>query len=84
MLDDKKLKEIQSRVKNYVSDGIIKTRGNKEFVDFFVNNSRDSLNSANALFDLSTDKDMQEKKAKTSLERAKRFNIEIRKMIETD
>lgn len=61
MLDDKKLKEVQSRVKNYVSDGIIKTRGNKEFVDFFVNNSRDSLNSANALFDLSTDKGMQEK-----------------------
>lgn len=61
MLDDKKLKEVQSRVKNYISDGIIKTKGKKEFVDFFFNNARNSLNSANALFDLSTDKNMQEK-----------------------
>jgi len=61
MLDDKKLKEAQSRVKQYISEGAIKTNQQKEFVDFFLANAERSLNSANALYDLSTDKDMQQK-----------------------
>lgn len=61
MLDDKKLKEAESRVKHYLRDGAIKTKQGKEFVDFFLANAEKSLNSANALFDLSTDKDMQQK-----------------------
>ena len=61
MLDEKKLKEAQSRVKHYLDDGIIKTKQQKEFVDFFLSNAKKSLKSANALYDLSTDKDMQEK-----------------------
>lgn len=61
MLDEKKLKEIQSRVKNYLNEGIIKTKQQKEFVDFFLTNANKSLRSANALYDLSTNKDMQEK-----------------------
>jgi uncharacterized protein (UPF0332 family) len=61
MLDEKKLKEIQSRIKQYLDEGIIKTKQNEEFVDFFLSNADKSLNSANALYDLSTDKDMQEK-----------------------
>ncbi|MCK5283424.1 MAG: hypothetical protein KAK00_08525, partial [Nanoarchaeota archaeon] len=60
-LDEKKLKEAQSRVKHYLDDGIIKTKQQKEFVDFFLSNAKKSLKSANALYDLSTDKDMQEK-----------------------
>ena len=61
MIDEKKLKEAESRVKHYIRDGIIKTKQEKEFTDFFLTNAEKSLNAANALFDLSTDKDMQEK-----------------------
>lgn len=60
MLDEKKLKEIRSRVKKFLDDGIISTRQQKEFVDFFLNNAKNSLRSANALYDLSTDKDKQD------------------------
>ncbi len=59
-LDDKKIKEIKNRVKNYITDGIIKTKQKKEHTKFFLINSEDSLNSARALFDLSTNKDYQE------------------------
>ena len=57
----KKLKEAESRMKNYLRDGSIKTSEKSEFVDFFLTNAAKSLSSANALFDLSTDKEMQEK-----------------------
>ena len=60
MLDDKKLREAESRVKNHIREGSIETNQKKEFVDFFLANAEKSLNSANALFDLSTDKDMQQ------------------------
>jgi len=61
MLDDKKIKEAELRVKQYLSEGVIKTKQQKEFVDFFLSNAEKSLNSANALYDLSTDKDMQQR-----------------------
>ncbi|MCF7872396.1 hypothetical protein K9L97_05165 [Candidatus Woesearchaeota archaeon] len=61
MLEEKKLKEIQSKVKNYLDEGIIKTKQKKEFVDFFLSNARKSLKCANALYDLSTDKELQSK-----------------------
>jgi len=61
MRDDAKLNEAQSRVKQYLDNGVIKTKQQKEFVDFFLSNAEKSLNSANALYDLSTDKDMQQK-----------------------
>lgn len=60
LLDEKKLKEIESRVKKFLDDGTIKTKQEKEFVDFFLTNSKKSLTSANALYDLSTDKDKQD------------------------
>jgi uncharacterized protein (UPF0332 family) len=61
MLDEKKLKEMQSRVKQYMDNGLIKTKQSREFVEFFLSNADKSLNSANALYDLSTDKEMQTK-----------------------
>ena len=61
MLDEKKLKESQSRIKQYLNEGIIKTKQKAEFVDFFLNNAEKSLNSANALYDLSTDESMQKR-----------------------
>ncbi|MFH1210264.1 MAG: hypothetical protein V1663_05770 [archaeon] len=61
MINNKKLKEAESRVKQYLNKGIVKTNQQKEFVDFFLANAEKSLNSANALYDLSTDEDMQKK-----------------------
>lgn len=59
MLGEKKLKEIQSRVKQFLNDGTIKTKQEVEFVDFFLDNSKKSLRCANALYDLSTNKELQ-------------------------
>jgi len=59
MIDDKKLKEVESRVKQYLKEGVITTKGKKEFVDFFLKNARDSLESAKVLYDLSVDKEKQ-------------------------
>ena len=60
MLDEKKLKEAESRVKQYLRDGTIQTKQEGEFVAFFLNNASNSLASARALFDLSTNQKMQE------------------------
>ena len=43
MLDDKKIKEAELRVKQYLSEGVIKTKQQKEFVDFFLSNAEKSL-----------------------------------------
>ncbi|MEA2037603.1 MAG: hypothetical protein U9O94_08895 [Nanoarchaeota archaeon] len=61
MLTEKKIQEIKSKVKKFLDEGTIKTKQQKEFVNFFLSNAEKSLNSANALYDLSTDRDMQEK-----------------------
>src|SRR3989338_42620 len=59
MLEDKKLKEAENRVKQYQNDGIVKTKGKPEHVDFFLKNADDSVDSAKALFELSTDPEKQ-------------------------
>ena len=59
MLEDKKLKEAGNRVKQYQNDGIIKTKGKPEHVEFFLKNADDSIDSAKALFELSTDAEKQ-------------------------
>ncbi len=56
MLDKKRIKEIENRVKNYIAEEVIKTKGKSEFVDFFLNHSRNFLNSAKAEYLLSTNK----------------------------
>jgi len=60
MLEEKRLKEVESRVKNYIRDGIIKSKEAKKHVNFFLINSEDSLNSARCLFDMSTNQDYQQ------------------------
>jgi len=61
MLDEKKLKETESRVKQYLKEGTIKTKQKEEFTGFFLTNAKKSLRAANALYDLSTDKEIQQK-----------------------
>ncbi len=59
MLEEKKLKEAESRVKQYLLEGIILTKRKPEHVDFFLKNADDSIDSAKALFELSTDPEKQ-------------------------
>jgi len=54
MLDEKKLKEAEGRVKQMISEGIIKSKVKPEYADFFIKNADDSIDSAKALFELST------------------------------
>lgn len=60
MIEEKRLRESKSRVTKYLQEGNLLTKQESEFVDFFLSNAEKSLNSANALFDLSTSKSLQE------------------------
>lgn len=66
MLEDKKLKEVESRVKQYITEGIIKTKNKPEHVEFFLKNADNSIDSAKALLDLSTDPEKQKSLGFTS------------------
>jgi uncharacterized protein (UPF0332 family) len=59
LLPEKKLNEAKKRVEQFIRDGIIKSKLTPEFVDFFLRNADDSLDSANALFQLSIDSEKQ-------------------------
>ncbi|MBN2142007.1 hypothetical protein JW711_01635 [Candidatus Woesearchaeota archaeon] len=59
IIEDKQIKEIRSRVTQYLKDGTIQTKSKPEHVSFFLANAKNSLNSANVLFDVSTKKDLQ-------------------------
>jgi uncharacterized protein (UPF0332 family) len=49
MIDEKKLKEASNRVKQYLMEGIITTKGDGENVTFFLKNAEESLDAAKAL-----------------------------------
>ena len=66
MIDEKKLKEAEHRVKQFISEGTIKSKGKPEHVDFFIKNADDSIDSAKALFELSTNPQKQESLGFTS------------------
>ena len=59
-LDDKKLKEIENRVKQFVLEGKIKSKQPKKHMGFFLTNAKDSLRTARCIYDMSTNKDYQE------------------------
>ena len=60
MMDEKKLKETENRIKQYLADGTILTKQPIESADFFLNNAKNSLETAQAIYDLSTKGDYQE------------------------
>ena len=60
MLDEKKLKEAEKRVKQFMSDGHITAKEKPEYVDFFLKNADDSIDSAKVLFEVSTNPEKQE------------------------
>ncbi|MBI2559467.1 hypothetical protein HYW20_09155 [Candidatus Woesearchaeota archaeon] len=60
MLDEKRIKQIENRVKNFLSDGTIQKTKNAEYVDFFLESARKSLQSASLLHAGTTKKELQE------------------------
>ena len=57
MIEEKRLKEVQSRIKQYIADRIIVSKQKVEHIDFFLKNADDSLQSARCLSDVSTKHD---------------------------
>lgn len=56
MLDEKRINEIKKRVADFIRDGTIKKeKEGTKFVDFFLNNAKNSLDSAKLLFRISTE-----------------------------
>ncbi len=53
MLDEKKLDEAKRRMKRYLKDGAIAKEKGGRFVQFFLNNSKNSIESAKLLFETS-------------------------------
>lgn len=59
VLDEKKLKEIENRVKKLIKEEVIKSKQPKKYVDFFITNANDSLRTARCIYDMSTNKEYQ-------------------------
>ena len=59
MLDNKEIEIIKRNVKRFTAENIIWREKNSKFADFFLNNAKDSLDSAKLLFKASTNKELQ-------------------------
>lgn len=60
MLDKKRIDKIKRRVTNFIKEGVIKKEKEKKFVNFFLNNAKNSLNSAKLLFEVSTKNELKD------------------------
>jgi len=54
IIDEKRLKETENRVRRYISEGLIREKEKIEHTDFFIRNADNSIDSAKALYQLST------------------------------
>jgi len=66
MLEEKKIKESESRAKQYIQEGIVKSKEKKEHVKFFLDNADNSLATAKTLYELSTSAEKQKNIGLTS------------------
>lgn len=55
MLDDKKIEEAKKNAIQSINSGKIEKTKDQKFVDFFIKNAKDSLDSSKILFNISTD-----------------------------
>jgi len=60
MLDERKLKESKTNVERLVRERAIVKEGTGNFVEFFLDNARNSVDSASLLYNASTDKELKE------------------------
>ena len=54
MLDEKEIQSIKRRVERFLKERVIIKEKEKKFVEFFLNNAKNSLDSAKLLFEAST------------------------------
>ena len=59
MLDEKKIKESKNRIESLLKNGELIKEKNGKYVDFFLNNSKNSFDSARLLFQVSTRQDLK-------------------------
>ena len=59
MLDEKKIREIRKRAENLIREGVIIKTKDKRFVHFFLNNAKNSLDSAKLLLEVSTNNNLK-------------------------
>lgn len=59
MLDNKEIEIIKRSIKRFVSENLIVKEKSGKFIDFFMNNAKNSLDSARLLFKVSTNKELQ-------------------------
>lgn len=60
MFDKKRIEQIKKRIDNFIREGIIIKEKGKSFVEFFLRNSKNSLDSAKVLYDASTKKEIRD------------------------
>ena len=60
MFDEKKIEQIKKRIDGFIREGIILKEKGKSFIEFFLNNSKNSLDSAKVLYDSSTKKEIKD------------------------
>lgn len=66
MLNEELLKNAQNRIRQLINDNTIKSKGKPEYVEFFLKQAENSIDSAKALFELSTNPDKQQQMGFTS------------------
>ena len=59
MLDEKKIKESEKRINIFIQRGDVILKENGLFVDFFLNNSRQSFDAAQLLYNVSTNSELK-------------------------
>jgi uncharacterized protein (UPF0332 family) len=59
MVEEKTIKEIANRIKKFLDNEIILTKQKKEHINFFLTNAKNSIETAQTIFDISTNKDFQ-------------------------
>ncbi|MFC1774952.1 hypothetical protein ACFLZN_01405 [Nanoarchaeota archaeon] len=60
MLDNKKIQQIKNQVQRYLRDGLIKMEKQKQFIPFFLNNAKNSLDTARLLFKVTNDEKLRD------------------------
>src|SRR3989344_1647403 len=59
MLDNKEIEIIKRNINRFISENLIVKEKSGKFINFFMNNAKDSLDSAKLLFKASTNKELQ-------------------------
>lgn len=59
MLDNKKINEIKRKITDFIKEGLIRKEKENKFINFFLTNAKNSLDSAKLLFEVSVKNKLQ-------------------------